>query len=118
MDNVESNNARAGAAGNKGAPKTIDAASLAAGLKVAADKVRELEHQGLDDPEQEPEALIGQFVRVTNLENQQHYNGLRGKVLEQIPTTGRWVVEVEYEGQVKQLKLRKDCLLRGVPSFC
>ena len=104
-------NAPAGATGH--GASSLDGASLAAGLTAATQKVREQDNMGFEDPEQEPESLVGKRVRVTNLENQQHYNGLMGKVVRQDPESGRFLVEVEYDGEPKTLNLRKDKLMMG-----
>ena len=61
-----------------------------------------------EDSQNHREPEIGELVRVTDLGNQQHYNGLWGKVLRFDPNKNRYVVAVEYEGEGKQLNLRKN----------
>ena len=87
-----------------GGPR-FDFASMASQIAANAPNIRE---EGVVDPEQEPDSIVGKYVRITNLEAQQQYNGLQGRVLK-APVderTGRYTVEVEYQGERKKLNLR------------
>ncbi len=49
---------------------------------------QELSETLLEDPDPEPENIIGKTISIIGLKNQQHYNGKKGKVLKQIIQEG------------------------------
>jgi len=87
------------------------------GLKKAEEEIKKLRAQQqasgtlLEDPDPEPENIIGEKVRITGLQNKQHYNGLSGIVKKEIDeTSGKYEVEISSENKVLVLK-RENLLI-------